>query len=556
MRELRAPAMQGERSHNLIGLTKEMRGPMNFRLKIAAASVLAVSFVACYGQTSETQPPVKKHTTTRKAKKTAGSTVAEQIQSLRHELESQASQTDSLKTGLADKDAQMKRAELAAANAQAAADKAQEAASAQQQAVTDNSTAVTTLQSNVNDLKGTQAAIVGTVQEEQAKSVKKSELSPLAFGKVKIGATFFADYSYWSDYDGSTQFIDNQTRPSSITDQNYNAFEVTRTYINLFYTPSDAVTLRITPDIYRTSTVTAVTSTASACTSLPCTPTITNTYTTDQSLTLRLKYGYVDLNKLFASNQYFKDTKITFGQTQNSLTDWEEGLTGHRYTYKMPMDYASGLSSTYAGVKAHGPIKFNGKEYLDYDLGIYTNGAYNTTELSGTKQFMGRATWYPLGTKADRTGLGVTVFGDLGFTNVAPSSAASGHYAMDRTVVMVHYQTPGKGYLLTGQYDLSHNVKNSDNTQMGYAFEGNARLGNAKSPFHAFGMYQHYEPYSNATNDQATQYSRTVGGIAYNFNKNLDIALGDSNLHYLNPTAVGAPKNDANVVSIFTQYNF
>jgi hypothetical protein len=535
---------------------------MNFRFKIAAASILAVSFVACYGQTSETQPPMKKHTTARRAKKAAETSVAEQIQSLRHELQSQASQIDSLKTGLANKDTQLQRAEQAAANAQAAADKAEAAANAQQQAVTDNSTAVTTLQSNVNDLKGTQAAIVGTVQEEQAKSVKKYELSPLAFGKVKIGATFFADYSYWSDYDGSTQFIDNQTRPSSITDENYNAFEVTRAYINLFYTPSDAVTLRITPDIYRTSAVTGVTSTASTCTALPCTPTITNTYATDQSLSLRLKYGYIDLNKLFASNQYFKDTKITFGQMQNSLTDWEEGLTGHRYTYKMPMDYASGLSSTYVGVKAHGPIKFNGKEYLDYDLGIYTNGAYSTTELSDTKQFMGRVSWYPMGTKADRTGLGVTLFGDTGSANVAPHTAASGQYGIDRMAVMVHYQTADKAYLLTGQYNLSHNVKNSNNTQMGYAFEGNARLGSAKSPFHAFGMYQYYEPYSNApnsagsTSDKATQYSRTVGGIAYKFNNNLDIALGDSNLHYMNPKATGAPKNDANVVSVFTQYNF
>jgi hypothetical protein len=536
---------------------------MNFRFKIAAASILAVSFVACYGQTSETQPPVKQHTTARKAKKTAGPSVAEQIQSLRHELQSQASQIDSLKTGLANKDTQLQRAEQAAANAQAAADKAEAAANAQQQAVGENTAAVTTLQSNVKDLQGVNVSLASSVSDAVADQKKtESKLGPLSFANLKIGATFFADYSYWSDYDGSTQFIDNQTKPSSITDQNYNAFEVTRAYINLFYTPSDAVTLRITPDIYRTSAVTAVTSTASTCTTLPCTPTITNTYATDQSLSLRLKYGYIDLNKLFASNKYFKDTKITFGQTQNSLTDWEEGLTGHRYTYKMPMDYASGLSSTYVGVKAHGPIKFNGKEYLDYDLGIYTNGTYNQTEASDTKQFMGRVSWYPLGTKADRTGLGVTLFGDTGSANVAPSAAASTQVGIDRLAVIVHYQTADKGYLLTGQYDLSHNVKNANNTQVGYAFEGNARLGGAKSPFHAFGLYQYYEPYSNAPNsagkasDQATQYSRTVGGIAYRFNKNLDIALGDSNLHYINPKAVGAPKNDANVVSVFTQYNF
>jgi Skp family chaperone for outer membrane proteins len=495
---------------------------MNFRSTFAVAAILAVSVAASYGQTSATSHPVKKHTTARKAKTPSSPTVEEQIQALRQELEGKI---DSLKTNIADKDAQLQKAQQAAADAQASAAKAEASASAQQQAVTENTEAVTTLQSSVTDLKGNQTSLATSISDETTKSAKKSDLSDLAFGKVKIGATVFADYSYWSDYDGSTAFVDNQTKPSSTKDSNYNAFEVTRTYFNLLFTPSDAVTLRITPDISRNS---------------------------DGNLYFRLKYGYIDLNKLFASNKYLKDTKITFGQTQNSLTDWEEGLTGHRYTYKMPMDFSSSLSSTYVGVKAHGPIKFNSKEYLDYDLGIYTNGSYSTTELSDTKQFMGRATWYPMGTKTDRTGLGMTLFGDYGFTNVAPSSAASGHYAMDRMVVMGHYQTHDKGYLITGQYDLSHNVKANNVTQEGFAFVGNARLGSSKSPFQAFGIYQHYEPNTNISTNDATKYSRTVGGIAYKFNKNLDIALTDSNLHY----DKAAGKNDANAVSIFTQYNF
>jgi Skp family chaperone for outer membrane proteins len=528
---------------------------MKFKLQIAAAAMLAICLVASYGQSSDTQPPVKKHVATKKAhtpepvevrklRAPAEPSVADQIQELRHDLEGQI---NDLKTNLAVKDAQLQPAQAAAAKAQAAAE-------AQQQAVTDNTTAVTTLQTSVNDLKGNEVSLATTISDETSKIKKtEAELGPLASAKLRIGATVFADYSYWSDYDGSTAFVDNQTKPPSTKDENYNAFEVTRTYFNLLYTPSEAVSLRITPDIYRTSAVTAVTSTASPCTALPCTPTITNTYTTDQSLTFRLKYGYIDLNKLFAGNTYLKDTKITFGQTQNPLTDWEEGLTGHRYTYKMPMDFSSGLSSTYVGVRAHGPVKFNSKEYLDYDLGVYTNGSYSTTELSDTKQFMGRATWYPLGTKTDRTGLGATIFGGYGFTNVAPSSAFTGHYAMDRMVFMGHYQTADKGFLITGQYDLSDNVKANGVTQKGYAFEGNARLGGAKSLFHLFGLYQYYEPNSNvSTSNDSTKYSRTVGGIAYKFSKNLDIALTDSNYHYNK----AAGKNDANAASIFTQYTF
>jgi hypothetical protein len=528
---------------------------MNFKLKITAAAILAASLIASCGYASDATPPAKKHSATKKAKTPPAPTVEEQIQALRQELEGQI---NGLKTDLSDKDAQLKKAQQAAADAQAAADKAQAAATAQQQAVGDNAAAVTTLQTTVTDMKGAETSLATSISDETSKSAKKSELSELAFGKVKIGATVFADFSYWSDYDGSTAFVDNQTTPSSIKDQNYNTFELTRTYLNLYYTPNDAVTLRITPDIYRNTDATSVSSTT-RCTANTATPpvitcTTTNTTTPDNSLSFRLKYGYIDLNKLFAGNEYLKDTKITFGQMQSPLVPWEEDLNGHRYTYKVPLDFSGGLSSAYVGVKAHGPVKFNGKEYLDYDLGIFTNGKYSVAELSGTKQFMGRTSWYPMGTKTDRTGLGLTIFGNYGFSNVAPSSAASGQYPMDRTVIMGHYQTADKGYLITGQYDLSHNVKTKGVTQEGYAFEGNARLGGAKSPFHAFGIYQYYEPNSNASTNNATKYSRTVGGIAFKFNKNLDIAVGDSNLHYLNSTAAG--KNDANAASIFTQYIF
>jgi hypothetical protein len=148
---------------------------MNFRFKIAAAAILAVSFVACYGQTSEVNPPLKKHhTATRRAKTPSKPSVEDQIQALHQELEGQI---ESLKTTLAEKDAQLQQAQQAAADAQASASKAEAAASSEQQAVTENSTAVTTLQSNVNDLKGTQASLATTISDETS-TIKKAVFSP------------------------------------------------------------------------------------------------------------------------------------------------------------------------------------------------------------------------------------------------------------------------------------------------------------------------------------------------------------------------------------------
>jgi Skp family chaperone for outer membrane proteins len=169
---------------------------MNFRFKIAAAAILAVSLVSSYGQTSPTNPPVKKHTATKKAKTPPPPSVEEQIQALRHELEGQI---NGLKTNLADKDAQLQKAQQAAADAQAAAAKAEAAASAQQQAVTDNTAAVSTLQSSVTDLKGNQASLATTISDETTK-IKKDFSNPSTLRYKGINLTpggFMAAETVW-----------------------------------------------------------------------------------------------------------------------------------------------------------------------------------------------------------------------------------------------------------------------------------------------------------------------------------------------------------------------
>jgi len=147
---------------------------MNFKLKTAAAAMLAASLIASYGSAQEPKAPAKKHIATKKAKAPAGPSVEEQIQSLRQEL---STEINGLKTNLAEKDAELKKAQQAAADAQAAADKAQAAASMQQQAVTDNAAAVGTLQTTVSDLKANSLSLATTVSDETAK-IKKDITNP------------------------------------------------------------------------------------------------------------------------------------------------------------------------------------------------------------------------------------------------------------------------------------------------------------------------------------------------------------------------------------------
>jgi hypothetical protein len=170
---------------------------MNFRHKTVAAGILAASLVVSYAYASDPTPPAKKHAATRKTKAPAGPTVEEQIQSMRQEFQGQI---DSLKSSLAEKDAQVKQAQQAATDAQAAAAKAQAAADAQQQAVTENAAAASTLKATVEDMRNVNAIAVGSITDETA-AIKKAIANPdvINFKGVTISPTgsFLAAETVW-----------------------------------------------------------------------------------------------------------------------------------------------------------------------------------------------------------------------------------------------------------------------------------------------------------------------------------------------------------------------
>ncbi|MDR3792405.1 MAG: hypothetical protein P4L03_03400 [Terracidiphilus sp.] len=170
---------------------------MNFRLTTAAATIAVACLAASCAYAGETAAPAKKHPTTKKSKAPAAPSVEEQIKALRDELQSQIT---GLKNTLADKDAQLKQAQQAAADAQAAAAKAQEAATAQQQAVTENAAAVSTLQSTVSDIKQVNATVVSSITDDAA-ALKKAVAEPdtIHFKGVTISPTgsFIASETTW-----------------------------------------------------------------------------------------------------------------------------------------------------------------------------------------------------------------------------------------------------------------------------------------------------------------------------------------------------------------------
>ncbi len=395
------------------------------------------------------------------------------------------------------------------------------------------------ISSNINSTPATSAP--------QAKSVEE-KLSDLAYGKVKIGATVYGNFTHYTDTGAAPAFQDLPTTQLGQGNSGLNEFELTRAYINLFYTPNEHVTARITPDIYRGP---------------------------DGSLLYRLKYGFVDFQQYFGEGAFKKD-KLTFGQTQQPLTDWEEGLSGYRYAYLTPWNYLS-LSSTYVGAKLHGPIEFNGKEYLDYDLGVFTTASFHAVETNDKKQVMGRLTVYPFGTKSDRTGLGFTVFENYGYNTKLPSQIST---PLNRLSILAHYQTHDKAYQIAFEYQLGRNalstgqlfggappiagspfttlagtvLSGTHTRQQGFDFFGHARLGH--SPFSVWGLYQYFQPNTNFGAENPLDFARTVGGISYKVTDHFDFAFGDQNFHWLNPNTGTAHGPDTNGIVIWTEFNY
>jgi len=139
---------------------------------MVAAAVLAASLVGSYAYAGDPPAAAKKHAT--KKKEPPKPSVEDQINALRQEFQGQI---DGLKSDLATRDAQLKQAQQAAADAQAAAQKAEADATAGQQAVSQNASAVTSLQSTVNDIKANDVSLTTTISDETS-AIKKAINNP------------------------------------------------------------------------------------------------------------------------------------------------------------------------------------------------------------------------------------------------------------------------------------------------------------------------------------------------------------------------------------------
>src|SRR5919112_2002248 len=158
---------------------------------------------------------------------------------------------------------------------------------------------------------------------------------------IRVGAVIFADYTFTespkaADADG------NLIHP--------NAFNVSRSYINITGNISHLVAFRVTPDVVRENNP------ASA---------------TNGSLVFRIKYAYAQFN---LDDWMTKGSYARFGIQQTPWLDFAEGLYRYRFQGTMFVELESYFASADAGASFHYQLPSN---YGDVHVGVFNGENYN-----------------------------------------------------------------------------------------------------------------------------------------------------------------------------------
>jgi hypothetical protein len=435
---------------------------------------------------------------------------------------------------------------------------------------------------------------------EMAKQVSAIQPYAMEFGdrwykKISLGTLIYADYRYYTHTGFGPQFLTQEVWPGP-GNNSFSSFDITRSYLDFKFTPIDDISARVTPNMYLiTNTGTTCTATTTVTTppggkaTTKCTASSGDksgvnsgfAQSADGDLGFRLKYAYLDYNTFFQKVlkvAAMHDDKFTFGQQQNPLVDWEENLWGFRYTALTPWNYLS-LSSTQVGVAMKGPIKFNEKQYADYDVGVYDDASFHAIEQSAYKQVMGRVTVNPFGANSRYDGLGLTGFYDYGYSNkctpdeneLTNNNSVCGHIA--RAAALAHYTAETWGVI--GEWDYGHNAFTSGNlfsgsgpadaigipttgpssfagwnkmvggilnngqaVQMGADLMGHYDI--PHTPFTAFGLLQWMQPNTRISKDPL-DFTRYDLGIQWMINKYLRVAFDSQAIQYYHSQFTFAP---------------
>lgn len=404
---------------------------------------------------------------------------------------------------------------------------------------------------------------------QQVKEIRPAWQDYLASfkNKVSIGTQMWFAYSLFPHTGYGPQFLTQEVWPGPGNNM-WNNFFLHRTYINLFFYPTEDWTLRITPNLFamQGSTANQAFGRSSA---------ISNSNV--GNLGFRVKYGYVQWNTPFEKSgmDSVKNDKIIIGVQPQPLTAWEEDLYGYRFVNLTTWNMSE--ASTFPGITIQGPITFGPEhlQYIDYNIGVFNNASFHAFEGTNTKEAQGRVSIYPFGAQWRFQGLGITSYYAFGYGNNTPDLASiptvfkGPNSQIERLAEIVHYSAENWG--LAFEYDWGRNAWTPGNMfsgsgpaevfgftpvdlpapvtldQTAYASLANALLNNGRSYQQGFNFFGHYHipttgftlfgwleqwnPNTQVKNDPF-DFQRVVLGLAYQWNEYLRFALDTQNILY------------------------
>lgn len=194
---------------------------------------------------------------------------------------------------------------------------------------------------------------------------------------VKLGATLFADYTYTSSPE-STDADGRAFHPQ--------AFNVTRSYLNITGNLSRSIAFRFTPDIARET---------GSGSSL------------NGSLVFRIKYAYVQAN---LDQWMAPGTWARLGVQQTPIVDFQETVYRYRFQGTVFAEREGYLSSSDAGASFHYSLPGN---YGEIHAGVFNGETYRKAEVNDQKALQLRGTVRPFAKRSPvLRGLRVTGFYD------------------------------------------------------------------------------------------------------------------------------------------------
>ncbi|HEU4800994.1 MAG TPA: hypothetical protein VFS94_10195 [Gemmatimonadales bacterium] len=305
---------------------------------------------------------------------------------------------------------------------------------------------------------------------------------------VKLDGVVYAQYGY--------QFADAAS--------DYNAFDLTRAYVNVRGDLGHGLTSRVTSDVYRVA---------------------------DGSLDLRLKYAYATWRPVAGG------IGVTAGLMQTPWVDFEESMWGYRMQGRIALDRNGYLTSSDLGLGIDGSWN---REAISFQAGVFNGEGYHDLEADRHKDAAARASVRLIETDdPSRTGgVRLSALGHYG--------APTGGGVRSRAAGMLSWKsklaTLAAEYAVTGdrEDDPADGGAPDLETIDGRLVTAFGVLRVPGSKVALIGRVDVVDPNADLAGDRATRY---IGGVSYAVTPNLRVLADVDHVEY--QTAAPTPVAEA-----------